>query len=232
MVDFPLFQPVLKVNFMVTMWDTPDSNGGGVEGVLSSVGSAVLSAATQFVAGGFKSIEGLDTVNKLQTYHQGGENDTERRFFDRATYAKIVMKRGVTFNTDLADWTHQVMAGERKSRKSGTIVLMDTRKLFETGPVSGAVPGQFFPVASWTFHNALPAKLAGPALDATEGSGGGAIAIEALELHAEKIERLSLSLIPGVADLNSLLSGVIGLAGGAALAGAGAGAAAASASGL
>jgi phage tail-like protein len=219
MVDFPLFQPVLKVNFMVTMWDTPDSNGGGVEGVLSSIGSAVLSAATQFVAGGFKTIEGLDAVNTLETYHQGGENDKEQRFFKRATYSKIIMKRGVTFNTDLWDWHHQVIAGERKSRKSGTIVLMDTKKLFDTGPVSGAIPGQFLPVASWTFHNALPAKIAGPSLDAQDGAGAGAVAIETLELHAEKIERVSLALIPGVADLNSLLSGVIGVAGGAALAG-------------
>lgn len=227
MVDFPLFQPVLKINFMVTIWDTPDSNSGGVGGVLSSVGSAVLSATTQFVAGGFKSIEGLEAVNTVASYNQGGQNDTELRFFDRATYSRIVMKRGVTFNTDLWDWHHQVITGKRKTRKSGTIILMDTRKLFEIPGVGGSVPGMFFPVAGWTFHNALPAKLSGPALDATDGRGPGAVAIETAELHAEKIERLSLSLIPGVADLNSVLSGLVGLAGGAVLAGGAAGAAAA-----
>ena len=26
-MTFPLVQPVLKINFYVTMWDTPDSNG-------------------------------------------------------------------------------------------------------------------------------------------------------------------------------------------------------------
>ena len=50
-----------------------------------------------------------------------------------------------------------------------------------------------------------------------------AVAIETLELHPERIERMSLSLIPGVADLNSALSGLIGLAGGAAAAGVAAG---------
>ncbi|MBK4216496.1 phage tail protein [Paracoccus caeni] len=224
MAVFPLFQPVLKVNFMVTMWDTPDSNGGGLEGALSTVGSAVLSAATQFVLGGFKSVEGLDASNTLTTYHQGGQNDSELHFFDRASYARIVLQRGVTFNTDLWDWQHQVITGKRKTRKSGTIVLMDTRKLYEVPGLGASLPGMAFPVASWTFHNALPAKLAGPKLDATEGAGAGAVAIEALELHAEKIERVSLALIPGVADLNSVLSGLVGLAGGAALAGASAGA--------
>lgn len=226
MVDFPLFQPVLKVNFMVTMWDTPDSNGGGAAGVLSSIGSGVLNAATQFLAGGFKSIDGLEAVNTIGSYPQGGQNDTELRFFERASYSRIVLKRGVTFNTDLWDWHHQVITGKRKVRKSGTIVLMDTRKLFEVPGLGASVPGMFFPVASWTFHNALPAKISGPALDATDGRAPSAVAIESLELQAEKIERVSLALIPGVADLNSVLSGLIGMAGGATLAVAGAGAAA------
>ena len=81
-------------------------------------------------------------------------------------------------------------------------------------------------MAAWTFHNVLPSKLAGPVLDANDGEGAAAIAIESLELHPEKIERLSLSLIPGVADLNSALSGLIGLAGAAGVAGSAAGAAA------
>ncbi|MBJ3764438.1 phage tail protein [Maribius pontilimi] len=223
MVDFPLVQPVMKVNFFVTMWDTPDSNDGGVIGGLTTAATAVLNAAVPFLAGGFRSVEGLDAINELVTHQEGGNNHSEHRFYDRSTYAKIVLKRGITFNTDLADWQNQVTLGERKVRKSGTIILLDSRKLFEVPNVSVPIPGQYFPVASWTFHNALPAKLAGPMLDAT-ASEGDLVAVETLELHAEKIERLSLSLIPGVADLNSALSGLVGLAGGASAAGLSAGA--------
>jgi len=213
---FPLVQPVLKISFMVTMWDTPDSNGGGLDGALSSVGSAVLNAVASFLAGGFASIDGLEATNTLETYQEGGDNLNELRFFSRATYPKIVMKRGVTFNTDIWDWQNQVTLGGKKSRKSGTIVLMDQKQLFDVPGLGVALPFQHFPVAAWTFHNALPAKLSGPALDARDGSGPGAVAIETLELHPERIERMSLSLIPGVADLNSALSGLIGLATGAA----------------
>ena len=212
---FPLVQPVLQVNFFVTMWDTPDSNGGGVGGALSSVGSAVLNIAAAFLAGGFSSVEGLDAVNTLENYKEGGNNTSDLQFFTRATYPKIVFKRGVTFNTDIWDWHHQVIAGKRKSRKSGTIVLLDTKKLFDIGVET--LPFQFVPVAAWTFHNALPEKLTGPKLDARAKDE--AVAIEALELRPEKIERLSLSLIPGVADLKSALSGLIGVAGAAATAG-------------
>lgn len=216
-MTFPLVQPVLKVNFFVTMWDTPDSNDSTLGGVLGSVGSAVLSIATAFLAGGFQSVEGLEAGNTLETYHEGGHHGEELRFFTGAAYPKIVMKRGVTFNTDIWDWQSQIISGKRKTRKSGTIILLDTKKLFDL-PAGLSLPFQFLPVAAWTFYNALPERIVGPALDAKGGEGAGAIAIEALELRPEKIERLSLSLIPGVADLNSALSGLIGVAGAAATA--------------
>lgn len=216
---FPLVQPVLKINFFVTMWDTPGSNTGIGSG-LATAGTAILNTAIPFLAGGFSKVEGLDAEVELENYHPGGDTASEHRFFKYAKYPKLVLKRGVTFNTDIWDWHHQVITGERKARKSGTIILLDTNQLFDIPNV--ALPIEHFPVAAWTFHNALPAKIGGPALDAKEGEGD-AVAIETLELHADKIERLSLSLIPGVADLNSAVSGLIGVAGGAALAGASAG---------
>ena len=101
------------------------------------------------------------------------------------------------------------------------IISLDTRKLFDVPGIS--LPFEHFPVAAWTFSNALPEKISGPQLNAREGGDSSAIAIETLELHPEKIERLSLSLIPGVADLNSAVSGLIGVAGAAGLAATGAG---------
>jgi phage tail-like protein len=214
---FPLVQPVLKINFFVTMWDVPDPN----EGLLGQIGgtalSVVMNLAVPFLAGGFREVEGLNVETELETYHPGGDNASEHHFFKAAKYPKIVFKRGVTFNSDNWDWHHQVITGKHKTRKSGTVILMDRKAFFDVPGVS--LPGEHFPVAAWTFHNALPVKVAGPALNAAEGEGAGAIAVETLELQPEKIERLSLSLIPGVADLNSAVSGLIGMAGGAALAG-------------
>jgi phage tail-like protein len=211
---FPLVQPVLPVNFFVTMWDTPDSNAGGVGGVLATVGTAVLNTAVGFLAGGFSAVEGLEASSTLEPYAEGGNDSVELQFFKRAAYPKIVLKRGVTFKTDIWDWHHQVITGKRKLRKSGTIIVLDQRKIFD-------IPGEdlafeHFPVGAWTFHNALPEKLAGPALAADSED---TVAVEALELRAEKIERLSLALIPGVSDINSALSGLIGVGGAAAGAG-------------
>lgn len=227
-MTFPLVQPVLKINFYLTMWDTPDSNESTLGGVLGSVGSALLNAAASFLAGGFQSIEGLEASSVIETYNEGGHVDEELRFLKGATYPKIVMKRGVTFNADIWDWHHQVIAGKRKTRKSGTIILLDTKKLFDL-PMGMSLPFQFLPVAAWTFYNALPEKLSLAPLDAKGGSGEAAIAMETIELRPEKIERMSLALIPGVADLNSALSGLIGLGGAAAAAATAGGAAAISA---
>lgn len=219
-MTFPIVHPALKINFFVTLWDTPSSNESVGGGIAATVGSAVLSVATSFLAGGFRNVEGLEAQSTLEAYHEGGVNDAEHQFFSKAAYPKIVLKRGVTFNTDLWDWHHQVVTGRRKTRKSGTVILLDHRKLFDVPGVGVPIPGQFFPIGAWTFHNALPEKLAAPALDAIGGEGAAAVAIETLELRPEKVERLSLSLIPGVADLNSAVSGLIGIAGAAALGGA------------
>jgi phage tail-like protein len=219
-MSLPLVQPTRKTTFLVTMWDTPASNFGGPLGVIASVESALLSLGMNILAGGFAKVEGLEAVNTLENYKQGGDNITDLQFFARATYPKIVLKRGVTFNTDIWDWHHQVVAGKVKGRKSGTIILMDHRKLFDLG-ADVSIPFQFVPVGAWIFYNALPEKLAGPALDAMAGEDD-LLAIETLELRPERIERLSLALIPGAADLGALASGLIGMAGAAAIGGAGA----------
>ena len=219
-MSLPLVQPTRKTTFLVTMWDTPASNFGGAGGVIASVDSALISLGTNILVGGFAKVEGLEAVNTLENYKQGGDNENDLQFYARATYPKIILKRGVTFNSDIWDWHHQVVAGKIKGRKSGTIILMDHRALFDLPP-GVSLPFQFMPVGAWIFYNALPEKVAGPMLDAMAKEDD-LLALETLELRAEKIERLSLSLIPGVADLGALVSGFIGLAGAAAIGGAGA----------
>ena len=205
-MTFPLAQPVLKVNYFVTMWDTPESNTPGVGAVLGTGLSALLSIATPFLTGGFSEVEGLDAQTELETYHEGGHNHEEHRFFKYATYPKLTFKRGVTVNPDIWDWHHQVITAKRKQRKSGTIIVMDNSSFVDVPGVS--VPFiESMPVGAWTFHNALPTKIAGPALNASETD---AVAIEALELHPERVERLSLALLPGMADVNTAVSALAG----------------------
>jgi phage tail-like protein len=207
-MTFPLVQPVLKINYFVTMWDTPGSNTPAVGAVIGTGLSALLSIATPFLTGGFSEVEGLDAETELESYHEGGHNHEEHRFFTRATYPKLTFKRGVTVNTEIWDWHHQVITGKRKQRKSGTIIVMDNSNFIDVPGV--ALPFiESMPVGAWTFHNALPTKLSGPQLNAAEGEGD-AIAIEALELHPERTERLSLALIPGMADVNSAVAGLAG----------------------
>ena len=197
---FPLVQPVLKINFFVTMWDVPDPD----EGLLGQIGgtalSVVMNLAVPFLTGGFREVEGLTVESELETYHPGGDNASEHHFFKAAKYPKIVFKRGVTFNSDNWDWHHQVITGKHKTRKSGTVILMDRKAFFDVPGVS--LPGEHFPVAAWTFHNALPVKVAGPVLNAAEGEGAGAIAVESLELQPEK-------LLPGLQKLRAQLDGSV-----------------------
>ena len=207
-MTFPLSQPVLKINYFVTMWDTPESNTPGAGAVIGTGLSALLSIATPFLTGGFSEVEGLDVEAELESYHEGGHNHEEHRFFNHATYPKLTFKRGVTVNTDIWDWHHQVITAKRKQRKSGTIIVMDNSSFVDVPGV--AVPFvESLPVGAWTFHNALPTKIAGPSLNAAEGEGN-AVAIEALELHPERIERLSLALIPGMADVNTAVAALAG----------------------
>ena len=122
MVDFPLFQPVLKINFMVTMWDTPDSNGGGVGGVLSSVGSAVLSAATQFVAGGHRRMPVADVPTGAVGFDHGhggggqlldvGEDRPGRR--DHGVQAEVVVQaQGIDGAVDAAPGQQRRQRGRK-----------------------------------------------------------------------------------------------------------------------
>ena len=71
------------------------------------------------------------------------------------------------------------------------------------------------PVAMWMFHRGLPERVKGPQLNAK----GNEVAIETLEISHEGLQRMSLSMIPGIANLNAALGATIGL--GAAGAGAG-----------
>lgn len=199
----PLVQPVPQFNFTVTMWDTTARNT--VEATLTTAASALLNVTSSILFGAFSEVQGLNADIEVETYQQGGLNDRPLRFFKYARFQNLVLKRGVTFNPDLWDWHQQVATGRVKVRKSGVVVLYD-----RGGPnLAGAGLPLFdrLPAAAWVFHNGLPEKLQGPALNAKSNE----MAIESLEISHERLQRLSLSLIPGLPDLNSAVGAAIGV---------------------
>lgn len=210
-----IVQPVPQFNFMVTMWDTPASSD--TTSVLTAVASAALDVASQILFGAFSEVTGLNADIEIESYQEGGLNTQPRKFFKNAKYHNLSLKHGVTFNTAIWDWYQQVLTSKKKIRKSGMVVLLD-----RGGPnlVGAGLPGlDKLPVAAWMFDNGLPERIQGPTLNAKTNE----IAIETLEISHEGLIRMSPGMIPGLADISSLIGAAAGLgaagtlAGGAAL---------------
>jgi len=200
----PQFQPVPAFNFSVSMWDEPSFGfGDPVLGGLGTAASLLLDTASSFVFGGFQECQGLDVQLELEEYRAGGDNTAARQFKKHGGYPPLVFKKGVTSSTAIWDWVHQVVDGnEPPKRKSGIVMLL------ERGGFNATELGLPFadrmPVATWLFRRALPKQVQGPQLNATSN----AIAIETLELAHEGLRRLSLSSIPGLADVGAALGGL------------------------
>lgn len=206
-----LVQPVPSFNFTVTMWDAPGRNDTASIG--SALAGAAISVATQLLFGAFSEVQGLNADIEVETYQEGGLNSRPHRFFKIGKYHNLVLKRGVTFNTAIWDWHHQVVHEATKIRKSGMVVLFD-----RGGPnlVGAGLPGlDRVPVAAWTFENGLPERIQGPTLNAKTNE----IAIETLEINHEGLKRLSPSMIPGLPDLGSTLGAAAGVGANAVIAG-------------
>jgi phage tail-like protein len=207
-----IIQPVPQFNFTVTMWDAPAQNDTG--SILTSVASAAIDLVSQFFFGAFSEIQGLNADIEIETYQEGGQNTRPHRFFKHSKYQNLILKHGVTSSTAMWDWHEQVRTGVKKVRKNGMIILYD-----RGGPnlVGAGLPGlDRIPTAAWTFDNALPERVQGPTLNAKSNE----IAIETLEMSHEQLQRLSLSMIPGFADINSALGGLAGAGAAGAMAGA------------
>jgi phage tail-like protein len=215
-----LVQPTTAFNFMVSMWDVQGPTVFGIDTAnpAAAAAGALLNLGAQFLLGGFSECEGLNAEAEIETYQEGGRNTRPHRFFKTTRYNNLTLRRGITFNTDVWDWHHQVSNAQatKRIRKSGIVVLFD-----RGGPnLTGAgLPGlDRLPVAAWFFHNALPEKIQGPRLNAKSNE----LAIEGLELSHEGVERVSLALIPGLGNLAAAFGGAVGAAGGAIAAGGGA----------
>ncbi|MFZ0746409.1 MAG: phage tail protein [Terracidiphilus sp.] len=118
-----------------------------------------------FVAG-FSDVSGLQAEIEVQEYREGGVNGyTHKRAGPTKYPSNLILKKGITDNTELWKWYSDVMRGKIQ-RKPVDVVLMSS-----TGEES----------RRWKLQNAYPVKWTGPELRATASE----VAVETLELAHE-----------------------------------------------
>jgi len=188
----PLINPVPAFNFTVMFMNAQPE---GEFDLLSTAGSLAGSIAKTILIGGFSEITGINAEMETEEYREGGRNDAPLKFSKWGKHPNLVLKRGVTPNTDLWDWHRQVLVGSRAPlRKNGIIVLSDRGGLDISNSLNlGLANLNKPPIAVWFFRNSLPEKLQGPTLNAKSGE----IAIESLEVTHEGLWRIGPSSIPG-----------------------------------
>lgn len=219
-----LVHPALSFNFLVTMWEVQGpgmfgvDHGAGGWGAAARIASGLVNTASQILIGAFSEVGGLAAEIEMESYQAGGENSSPKKFAKRGRYPNLTFKRGITFNADLWDWNQQVLHGvDPVLRKSGIILLLERGGFAQTG--SSAAANLFVgltrpPIAAWYFERALPERVIGPPLEAKTNT----VAIETLELSHEGLTRVSLGMIPGLADAASSMGGLLGTAASAAAA--------------
>ena len=120
--------------------------------------------------GAFHECSGFDSTIDVIEHREGGDNTTLRKLPGMTKYSNLVLKWGITDDTELYEWHREAVNGT-VSRRNGSIVLL------------GRAGEE---VARWNFVRAWPTKYDGPDLNAE----GNDIAIETLELAHEGVVRV------------------------------------------
>jgi phage tail-like protein len=118
---------------------------------------------------GFRECSGLDSAQDPIEYREGTDALTMRKMPGLVKYSNLVLKWGISDDTDLYAWFQKAIKGGVE-RKNGSIVLLDD---------AGAEK------VRWNFREAWPAKWTGPSFNATAHE----VAIETLEIAHEGITR-------------------------------------------
>ena len=114
----------------------------------------------------FCEVSGLSSATEVIEYRNGSDRaNTVRKLPGLTTYANIVLKRGVTQDTQLWQWRKAIEQGT-PDRRSGAIVLLDD---------------EHKPVRRWRFTEGWVTKFDGPDLNAK----GNDVAIETIEIAHE-----------------------------------------------
>jgi phage tail-like protein len=80
----------------------------------------------QVTRGGFNKVKGVSREVKVETYHEGGQNEFEHKFASQTTYGNLTLERGVV-DPFLWSWQQDVSDGFIE-RHNITIVLKDGRQ--------------------------------------------------------------------------------------------------------
>jgi phage tail-like protein len=114
----------------------------------------------------FCEVSGLESETAVIEYRNGSDRaNTVRKLPGLTKYANIVLKRGVTQDTQLWQWRKAIEQGT-PDRRSGAIVLLDDERN---------------PVRRWRFSEGWITKFEGPDLNAK----GNDVAIETIEIAHE-----------------------------------------------
>lgn len=198
----PVFNPVPNFKFQVFLFNAKPPGSSLLPQSLGEAATSVLSIGIGFglsaLFGSFSEVSGLTAQVETEDYREGGRNVGPHKLMKWGKYPNVVLKRGVTFNTDIWDWYYQVLNGNKAPlRKHGIIILNDRGGGITNNATGLEIPIiDTTPVAIWFLSNGLPEKLDGPSL---KGSGN-EIAIESLEIAHEGLVRVGPALIPGVGE--------------------------------
>lgn len=117
----------------------------------------------------FREVDGLTVNTDVVEYRVGSSRDNfPVKLTGLSHSANLVLKRGITTNTELWLWYRQVLNGVI-DRRNGSVVLMDEERN---------------DVLRWNFYQAWPCKLDFPMLNATTNE----VAVISAELCVENLE--------------------------------------------
>jgi phage tail-like protein len=117
----------------------------------------------------FSEVSGLESETEVIEYRTGTERNTVRKLPGLTKHANIVLRRGITQDTELWNWRKAVADGQ-VDRRNGSIVLLDEDRS---------------EVLRWNFVNGWISKWLGPTLNAE----GNEVAIETIEIAHEGLEQ-------------------------------------------
>ena len=121
------------------------------------------------LVGGFSECTGLQVEVQVETYEEGGVNDSIHHFRGRTKYPALVLKHGLTPIPGLWMWHQDIVRG-KVERRNGTVYLLNKMHI---------------PVLWWNFKEAFPTKWTGPDLRADAST----VAFESVELVHRGLSR-------------------------------------------
>jgi len=118
----------------------------------------------------FLYCEGLEAYTSVFEINEGGLNTNSHKFTGKIRYPNIILKNGVTENSDLFNWFKDTGSADKKiERKNGSIIMYNPK-------------GE--EIKRWNFFKAIPCRWKGPILGFKEKI----IAVESIEIAHEGLE--------------------------------------------